>query len=64
MKTFVKDFILISVGAFILSIGYNYFLVPNSIAAGGASGVATILHSEFGIHVSLTVLVINAILFG
>lgn len=64
MKAFAKDFVLISIGALILSLGYNFFLVPNNIAAGGASGVATILHSELGIHVSLTFLVINAILFG
>ncbi len=64
MKAFAKDFALISVGALILALGYSYFLVPNNIAAGGASGVATILHSKLGIHVSLTVLVINAALFA
>lgn len=64
MKAFIKDFILITLGALVMALGYSYFLVPNDIAAGGASGVATILHSKFGISVSLVVLVINVVLFG
>lgn len=47
-----------------MAIGFNYFLIPNEIAAGGAGGVATILHSKFGIPVSLVVLSINAVLFA
>ncbi len=64
MKAFIKDFILITLGPLVMALGYSYFLVPNDIAAGGASGVATILHSKFGISVSLVVLVINIVLFG
>ncbi len=64
MKAMFKELVLISLGALIMAVGYSYFLVPNSIAAGGASGVATILHTKFGISVPLTVLAVNAALFS
>lgn len=63
MKAFFKDFVFICFGAFIMALGLSYFLIPNNIAAGGASGVATILHAKFGFSVSLIVLVINGVLF-
>lgn len=47
-----------------MSVGYSFLLVPNNIASGGASGVATVLHSEFGIPVAITVLIINVVLFA
>ena len=64
MKNHFKDFALIFFGAFILAVGLNCFLIPNNIAAGGAGGVATILHAKLGISVSLVVLLINAVLFA
>ena len=39
----VKDYIWITVGVVIAVSGLNLFLVPNRIAAGGISGIATIL---------------------
>ena len=63
MKSHIKDFILICFGTLIMTLGLSYFLIPNNIAVGGASGVATILHAKFGFHVSVVVLIINAILF-
>lgn len=63
MKAFLKDFVFICFGAFIMALGLSYFLIPNNIAAGGASGVATILHAKFGFSVSLVVLIINGVLF-
>lgn len=63
MKNFFKDFFFIMLGALLMAIGFSYFLIPNEIAAGGAGGVATILHSKFGIPVSLVVLGINSVLF-
>lgn len=63
MKSYIRDFVLICLGTFIMALGLSYFLIPNNIAVGGASGVATILHAKFGFHVSLVVLIINAVLF-
>ena len=64
MKKFVKEFVLIVVGTVSMAVGYSFLLVPNNIASGGASGVATVLHSELNIPVALTVLVINVVLFA
>lgn len=64
MKKVVKEIVLIVIGTFSMALGYSFLLVPNNIASGGASGVATILHSELNIPVALTVLVINVVLFA
>jgi len=36
------------VGAAIIAIGFNVFLLPNQVASGGVSGISTILHGLFG----------------
>lgn len=64
MKKWLKEYLLIISGALIMAVGYNFFLIPNRIASGGAGGIATVLNARFGLNVSLTVLVINALLFA
>ena len=39
-----KKMILITAGVFIMAFSLNLFLVPNKIAPGGVSGLATVLH--------------------
>ena len=46
-----------------LALGINIFLVPNEIAAGGVSGLATVLFLTLHIPLSVTVLIINGLLF-
>ncbi len=58
-----KNFLYITLGAFIAAIGIDVFLVPNKIAAGGVSGIATILHYTIHVPVGMTMLVINIFLF-
>jgi len=60
----LRQYVFIIFGAAVMAVGFNLFLIPNKIAAGGASGVATILNAKFGLNVSMVVLGINAILFG
>lgn len=55
----VKDYAAILLGAGIVAIGLNTLLIPNRIAAGGASGIATILVHLFGISPGLVLLAIN-----
>ncbi len=55
----IKDYIGITVGAVVVALGLNALLIPNRIAAGGASGIATILVHLVGIAPSVTLLVIN-----
>ncbi|HHV58492.1 MAG TPA: YitT family protein [Firmicutes bacterium] len=54
----------ISAGALITALGLNLFLIPNRIAAGGVSGVATILYYILGWPVGPTMLAINIPLFA
>jgi uncharacterized membrane-anchored protein YitT (DUF2179 family) len=39
----IKDYAYILVGSFIVAIAFNAFVFPNKIAAGGVSGISTIL---------------------
>lgn len=63
MKKCIKDYLLIISGALIMAVGYNLFLIPGRIASGGVGGMATALNIRFGVSVSATVLVVNALLF-
>ena len=51
--------------AFALSLyvfSWTAFLIPNEITAGGVTGISSILNYAFGIPISLSYLVINAVL--
>lgn len=58
-----KSYIIIALGSAICALAFNMFLVPNKIAPGGVSGVATVLYHQFGFPVGVTMLVINIPLF-
>ncbi|MDN5327241.1 MAG: hypothetical protein PWP41_1937 [Moorella sp. (in: firmicutes)] len=57
------DYLGITAGTLVTALGLVLFLVPNRIAAGGVSGLATVLHYVFGWPVGLTMLVLNIPLF-
>lgn len=59
MSRNIKDYIGILFGALIVALGLNTLLIPNRIAAGGASGIATILVHLVGISPSVVLLAIN-----
>ncbi|MGA3603199.1 YitT family protein [Lysinibacillus agricola] len=42
------EYVYVVVGAAVIAIGFNVFLLPNQIASGGVSGISTILHGLFG----------------
>lgn len=46
-----------------MALALAYFLVPHRIAAGGVSGLATVIHYVFGFPVGITMLAINVPLF-
>ena len=58
-KRFFIDYSGILVGSVITAIGLNALLIPNRIAAGGASGIATLLYHLFGWSPGLVLLAIN-----
>lgn len=54
---------LMVAGLFLMMASYNYFFVPNQIAPGGVTGLATILYHLWGLPVGLMSAVINIPLF-
>lgn len=59
-----KDFIMISVGVFLVAFGLEYFHIPNNIAAGGVSGLGIIInHFLPMVPVGAIILILNVILF-
>ena len=58
-----KKMILITAGVFIMAFSLNLFLVPNKIAPGGVSGLATVLHYITGVPTGAAILLMNLPLF-
>jgi len=63
IKLYLTDFLMIFIGSAILAVGINMFLAPNKISSGGISSFGTILLHLFGVKMSVTTLVGNAVLF-
>ncbi len=63
LKSTIRTYATITFGVALVAIGLDLFLVPNRIAAGGVSGMATILHYLLHVPVGATMFVLNAILF-
>ncbi len=53
----------ITLGAILPAVALNMFLIPNKVAAGGVSGMATVLHYLVGAPVGVTMLALNIPLF-
>ncbi len=52
------------VGVIITAVGVSFFLIPGKIAAGGVSGLATVVFHLTGFPpVGITMLLLNGILF-
>ncbi len=63
IKKIAKEQVLIAIGTLIYALGVNIFLAPNKISGGGTTAIATVLLHLFGVHLSVTNIVINAILY-
>ena len=59
----LKNAILILVGLIFCALGFNLFLIPNNIAAGGFTGIAQLINSVTGFPVGTVALVLNVPLF-
>ncbi len=62
-KLLLKQIFVIIIGCAIASFGINAFLVPNSIAAGGFSGIAILVNTAVGIPVGAALFALNVPLF-
>ncbi|EAX46860.1 protein of unknown function DUF161 [Thermosinus carboxydivorans Nor1] len=59
----LRNYLGITLGAVLTALALNMFLIPNKVAAGGVSGLATVLHYLFGLPVGMTMLALNIPLF-
>lgn len=55
----LKKIAALITGTIIMATGLELFLIPSNIAAGGVSGIATILQNVWGIKASVTVFLLN-----
>ncbi len=58
----MKSYSIITIGLFIMALGWTAFLIPNEILGGGVSGIATLIFWSTGLPVGVSVLAINAVL--
>lgn len=59
----IKEYALIIVGATLVALSYNMFLLPSKLAAGGISGVSTILFELYDLSPAYTQFLINIPVF-
>ena len=59
LKTVGLDLLFILMGSAVYAVGVNAFTAPNNIAAGGVTGVATMLHYVFSTPIGLVAFLIN-----
>ncbi len=57
------DYALIAVGAVLIALAADMFLIPNRVVSGGVMGISTILYYLIGTPVGLVTLLINIPLF-
>lgn len=62
MSRQLNKIFMITIGAFIFSLGINYFAVPNQLAEGGIIGIAVVLYYVFGWSTGLVNFILNVIL--
>lgn len=62
-RDIAKEYLTIFIGCLLMALSFNLFFIPNQIAPGGLSGVATILFHVFSFPVGVTTLVLNVPLF-
>ncbi|MFN4201030.1 MAG: YitT family protein [Fervidobacterium gondwanense] len=64
LKEQIKEYVLSTIGVLLTALGLVIFFIPNNIAAGGASGMAMILHRLLSaIPIGVWMYIINIVLF-
>lgn len=62
-KKNIIEYLGITAGSFLIALSLTVFLVPNRIAAGGVSGLATVIYYITSFPIGITMLIINTPLF-
>ncbi len=59
MKKRIIEYLWITIGTAMLAFSFSIFFIPNSVAPGGVSGIATLTHVLIGWPVGLVILALN-----
>lgn len=62
-KKLMVEYVQIIIGASLVALSYNVFLLPSKLAAGGISGISTILFELYTLSPALSQLLINLPIF-
>jgi uncharacterized membrane-anchored protein YitT (DUF2179 family) len=62
-KQVIQEYVISTIGAVLTALGLVCFLIPNNIAAGGASGIAIVLNSFLPFSVGVLMYAVNIVLF-
>ncbi|MFD1362544.1 YitT family protein [Lentibacillus salinarum] len=62
-KKRMREYTQVIIGATLVALSYNLFLLPSKLAAGGISGVSTILFELYALSPALTQFLINLPIF-
>ena len=57
-----EQYIMITLGIFLMVSGFYFFLIPAEVVAGGVTGLGLVLNEAFGFSISITVLIANMLL--
>lgn len=60
-KDFLSRIIITIIGAFILAVNYNLFLLHNNLVIGGTSGLAIIVNHYTGLNSAIFLFIVNVI---
>ena len=61
MKTISKDVLLIILGAFLIAVSIEFFIIPNKLGDGSTVGIALVLFYLFHVPTSISTFLINLI---
>ncbi len=59
LAQYLSTYALLTIGAAMLALANDIFLIPNNVFAGGATGLAIVINSLTGIPVGVLVLLVN-----
>lgn len=63
IKNTALEYVFVVIGAAVIALGFNLFLLPNQVASGGVSGISTILNGLFGWNAGIVQYAFNIPLF-
>lgn len=58
-KSYIIEYLLVTLGCFFMAVGVSLFLLPNELSTGGFTGIATVTYYIFKLPMGKTILILN-----